>query len=187
MKAATFFFNGIDTETEGLDAVVSWFAPLAGGDLSLSASAHFNETEIAGESLPDGAPAALAFADYFGGWPAEVLERGQPRNQLALTADWQRGSFGATARLNRYGRTVQHPLDTGRAEIGAANTADLEGRWDFGNGLRLSLGANNLFDEFPDELPQTHLSNILWGIRYPTDTPFGLAGRLLYARVGYSF
>ena len=184
---AAFFFNGIDTETQGLDLVGQWLLPLAGGELGLSASAHFNRTRIAGEHRPAGAPEDLSFGDYFGGWPADLLERGQPRQQLSLAADWENESWGATLRLNRYGRSVQHPLDTGRVTIGAAHTVDVEGRYDLGRGLRLTLGASNLFDELPDELDKTHLSNLLWGIRYPNDTPFGLAGTLWYARLSYRF
>ena len=68
----------------------------------------------------------------------------------------------------------------------AASTVDLEGRFKTGV-VDWSLGVNNVFDELPTELAKTHLSNILWGIRYPVDTPFGIAGRFGYLRLGFEF
>lgn len=79
---------------------------------------------------------------------------------------------------------MQHPLDTGEIAADAARTFDLEARFE-SRSLRGAVGVNNLLDELPTELPKTHLSNVLWGIRYPTDTPFGLAGRFAYFRVSF--
>ena len=181
-STAAFFFNGVDTETRGADLTARWGLPAAGGYLWLSANANASKTEIAGERLPAGAPAGLAFADYFGGWAADTLERGQPRRQANVAADWERGTFGVLVRANHYGKTTQHPLDTGMVTIDAATTVDIEARLRMGR-ARAAIGVNNVADELPTELEKTHLSNLLWGIRYPVDTPFGLAGRVAYLRV----
>ena len=186
VSTAAFFFNGVDTDTRGVDLSVRWGVPVAGGYLWLSGIANAGKTEIAGERLPAGAPSGLGFGDYFGGWAADTLERGQPRRQANLTADWERGTFGALLRANYYGKTTQHPLDTGMIAIDGATTLDVEARFRVG-ALRAALGINNLLDELPNELAKTHLSNLLWGIAYPVDTPFGLAGRVAYLRVSVGF
>ncbi len=182
VATAAFFFNGVDTSTRGFDVAARWGTAFAGGYLWLSAGGHVNETEITGRNLPPRAPTGLAFADYYGGWAAAVLERGQPQSQANAAADWQRGDWGALVRMNYFGDTVQHPLDTGEVAVDGARTVDLEARFE-GRTFRGALGVNNLFDELPTELPKTHLSNVLWGIRYPADTPFGLAGRFVYVRL----
>lgn len=184
VATAAFFFNGVDTRTQGFDVAARWGSAFAGGYLWLAANAHVNETEITGRNLPARAPAGLSFGDYYGGWGAAVLERGQPQSQANVAADWQRGDWGALLRVNHFGDTVQHPIDTGEIAVDAARTFDLEARFE-GRSLRSAVGVNNLFDELPTELPKTHLSNVLWGIRYPTDTPFGLAGRFAYFRVSF--
>ena len=94
---AAFFFNGVDTETEGMDFSVSWGTPLAGGDLSLSANHNSNKTEIVARKTPSGAPDGLSFADYFGGWTEELLQEGQPRRQANVTADWEHAAYGGAA------------------------------------------------------------------------------------------
>ena len=182
VSTAAFFFNGVDTETTGVDLSARWGLPAVGGYLWLSASAHVSETEIVGRNLPAGAPTGVGFGDYYGGWAADQLEQGQPGRQASVTADFTRGAWGIVARVNHFGDTVQHPLDTGRIEVDAGNTVDAEVRGNWGS-LQLAAGINNLFDELPTELPKTHLANVLWGIRYPTDTPWGLGGRFVYLRL----
>ena len=184
VSTVAFFFNGVDTETTGLDLSARWGLPAAGGYLWLSANAHVSETEIVGRNLPAGAPSGVGFGDYYGGWAADQLERGQPGTQANVTADFSRGAWGVVARINHFGDTEQHPLDTGMIEVDAGNTVDAEARLDWGS-FRLAAGINNLFDELPTELPKTHLVNVLWGVRYPTDTPWGLGGRFVYLRLSH--
>ena len=186
IATAAFFFNGVDTETEGVDLSVRWGMPLSGGYLWLSGNGNLSRTEIARGRLPAGAPAGMSFADYFGGWASDILERGQPRRQANVTADWERAGFGVLLRMNHYGPTIQHPIDTGKVRIAAANLLDFEARLRLGS-VRLAAGVNNIFNKLPTRLSKTHLSNVLWGIRYPTDTPFGLDGRFAYLRLGIGF
>ena len=183
---AAFFFNGVDTETRGADFSVRWGRPAAGGQLELSANANVNETRIVDRKTPPGAPSDLGFSDYFGGWTADILEHGQPEQQANLAVDWEHAAYGGLVRLNHYGATTQHPLDTGMIRMAAATTVDIEARFQAG-GIRGALGINNVADKLPTELPKTHLSNILWGIRYPTETPFGLLGRFVYFRFSVDF
>ena len=183
---AAFFFNGVDTRTRGFDVSASWGLSAAGGYLWISANGHSNKTEITAENLPAAAPHGLSFDDYFGGWGADLLERGQPRTQANLSADWRHDTWGALLRVNHFGETTQHPLDTGMVTVDPASTVDVE-TWFERGPLQVAFGVNNLFDKLPTELDKTHLSNILWGIRYPTDTPYGLAGRFAYLRLNYGF
>ena len=186
VATAAFFFNGVDTETRGVDLRARWQTMVGDGYLWLSANAHSNKTEITGSHKPAGAPGALTFDDYYGGWAAQLLEEGQPRRQANFTADWERGDFGLLGRINHYGETTQNPVDTGTVTIEAASTVDLEGRFRIGS-LNSAVGIDNVFDELPTTLAKTHLANILWGVRYPVDTPYGLAGRFGYVRLSFEF
>ena len=192
VATAAFFLNGVDTETTGVDVRARWRTDLANGILWLSANAHSNETEITRGRRPAGAPANLTFDDYYGGWAAQLLVEGQPRRQANIAAEWEHGVLGVLGRVNYYGETTQNPVDTGTVTVEGASTVDLEVRWplvslrDVGT-VEISLGINNVFDELPTELAKTHLANILWGVRYPIDTPYGIAGRFAYLRLGFEF
>ena len=183
---AAFFFNGVNTRTRGFDVAASWGVPAGGGYLWISVNGHSNKTEITDRNMPAGAPAGLSFDDYFGGWGADLLEHGQPRTQASVSADWRHDTWGALLRVNHFGETTQHPLDTGMVTVEPASTVDVQ-TWLERGALQAAFGVNNLFDELPTELDKTHLSNVLWGIRYPTDTPYGLAGRFGYLRLSYGF
>ena len=185
-STATFFFNGVDTQTRGVDVSASWVLPLPTGELWFSTNGHTNNTEITDENLPERAPTELTFADYFGGWAALTLERGQPDSQGNFTVEWRRDEWGTLFRMNHFGEATQNPVDTGQITVDPDQTIDLEGWLDRGS-IRVSLGVNNLFDTLPTALAKTHLSNVLWGVRYPTDTPYGLGGRFGYLRLNYVF
>ena len=51
--------------------------------------------------------------------------------------------------------------------------------------LRVSMGAQNLFDATPEE---TLFANSNSGInRYPNNSPYGYNGRFVYTRISYRF
>ena len=154
--------------------------------LALSGNIHLNETHIVGRNKPTRAPADRNFDDYFGGWAADLLENGQPQRQANLTLDWENETWGALVRLNQYGATNQHPVDTGLIRVEAATLVDIQTRFELSR-FNIVIGIDNVADVLPTKLPKTHLANILWGMQYPNDTPFGLAGRLFFMNLSYVF
>ena len=63
--------------------------------------------------------------------------------------------------------------------------ADLEGRWRATETVTLSLGVDNVFDEYPDHVPAPLNSNGVLG--FPYYSPFGFNGRYGYARLTLSW
>lgn len=185
-STATFFFNGVDTQTQGVDVSASWVVPRATGELWFSVNGHTNDTEITEQNMPARAPSDLTFEDYYGGWGALTLERGQPNSQGNFSVEWRRDDWGTIFRMNHFGEATQNPLDTGQITVDPTQTFDVEGWLDRGS-FQIALGISNLLDTLPAELSKTHLSNVLWGIRYPTDTPYGITGRFGYVRFNYVF
>ena len=55
--------------------------------------------------------------------------------------------------------------------------------YNFSDNLRLTIGANNVFDVYPDRTPANLLSST-GVVSYPFYSPFGFNGRYLYAKVG---
>lgn len=66
---------------------------------------------------------------------------------------------------------------------GSAWTVDAEVGWKFASGLYFNIGAQNLFDEVPDENPWGGVA----GARYAVHAPYGFNGGFYYARVGFEF
>jgi iron complex outermembrane receptor protein len=182
-----FFINGVDTTTQGVDVVVNW--PLdagAAGRFDLTLAANVTRTEVT--KVP--ATAQLAALN-----PAPVLfdrvnvlslEEGQPKNKISANMNWKLGKWGATARATRYGEVLS-PGTTAAFDfkLGARTVVDLETRYAVTPKLLLALGAENLFDAYPETLPPA--LNTTGNTPFSNYAPFGRSGRYIYARATYGF
>jgi len=78
-------------------------------------------------------------------------------------------------------------------EIKPTFLTDLELSYQVNKSLTLSLGANNLFNKYPDQInaqllaeQRANLDNTAVTI-YPSFSPYGINGGYYYARVGLKF
>ena len=195
-----FFINGVDTRTKGVDVAASYpFELGSAGHLGLTFAANFNSTDVV--RVPTTTPLA-------GLSPSPVLfdrlnvlsfEEGNPKNKFSAVATWSRTRFGATLRATRYG-DVLSPDNAANATFAnvAAGTVrpndvvlhaktlvDLEARVTFAERARLAIGAENLFDKYPDANPFT--VNGTGTASFSNYSPFGRSGRFLYGRVSFDF
>jgi len=67
-------------------------------------------------------------------------------------------------------------------KIGGAAIADAEVNFRIADRIRLSLGADNFLDRLPTGLPDDHPAQ-LWSMDYPSESPYGIAGRIWYLRM----
>jgi iron complex outermembrane receptor protein len=115
-----------------------------------------------------------------------VLEKGQPKNKINASVNWKLGSWGATMRATRYGEVLSPDANPALDFVMAAKTVvDLEARYNFTKQLGLALGADNVFDKYPEALPPALNPN--GGANFSNYAAFGRGGRFLYARASYSF
>ena len=210
--AARFFINGLDTTTRGFDVIASYrWRPENLGNWLLTAAYNQNKTKIDKRIAALGTLASIpALADLvlFGREQGMRFTEGQPKNKVVLSADGEISAFGITARTTRYGKALAveatAPLAPNQADLEALGPddqwlspkwiTDLEFRYKLLDRVDLAVGANNLFDVYPDRRP--------WGRRpdgglYPQNfqyipysgagSPFGFNGRFLYARIGVGF
>lgn len=208
--AARFFINGLDTTTRGFDAVLSYRIPedVGIGNWTVTAAYNNNKTKIDKRLNPLGPLATIPGINLFGRVEGLRFTAGQPRDKIVLSADGKIGDFGATLRTTRYGRVIQpantnpiaNPLsltDLGPddAILGKKWVSDLELRYTFMDRFDIAIGANNIFDVYPDRLPTGARAAAVGGqfpvnqyyFAYPTFSPFGFNGRFLYARAGVKF
>ncbi|MGH6614832.1 TonB-dependent receptor plug domain-containing protein [Sphingomonas sp.] len=186
ITSARFFINGIDTRTQGVEAVATYRAPDFGaGKFTLTAGYNYNTTKITSRSILSPIPGLT----LFGRQETLRLEQGQPRTKINLGLDWSMGIVGATVRTNRYGET----LSPGAV---VANDVILQPKWITDAEIRLTpgqfevaIGANNLFDIYPTRNPTNGTAAQInnYFIPYSSFSPFGFNGRYLYARVGVKF
>lgn len=176
-----FFVNDFDTTTSGVDLVTSFTGDHFGGATTYSLAANWNRTEV--DSFT---PGIISEARV------KKLEDSLPSTKGYFSVSHQREVFNANLRVNYYGSFYEDHLDSDviLAEDGglpiygdSAVTVDAEIGWKFSSGLYFNVGAQNIFDEVPEENPWGGVA----GARYPVHTPYGFNGGFYYARVGYTF
>jgi iron complex outermembrane receptor protein len=207
--AARFFINGLDTTTQGVDAVVSYRTALDGfGTWNLTAAYNHSSNKIDKRLNALGPLAAIPNIVLFGRVEGIRFTDGQPSSKLVLSAEGDIGDFGITARTTRYGEVVAPDAATPIASptslvdlgpddqvLSAKFITDLEIRYTFAKTVTLAVGSDNIFDVYPDRRPTGARPTSVGGV-YPANfqylpytgfSPFGFNGRFVYGRVAINF
>ena len=209
VAAARFFINGLDTTTRGIDVVASYRMRTESiGNWTLTAAYNYNKTKIDQRLSALGPLATIPGLVLFGRVEGLRFTEGQPRDKIVLSADGDIGVFGITARTTRYGKVVSpgaaNPIaaPTSLTEFGPDDIflgkkwiTDLEVRMKVAGRAEFALGANNLFDVYPDRSPFGARPASVGGL-YPANqeyipfsifSPFGFNGRFVYGRASFEF
>ena len=174
VDAVAFWTNAIDTRTQGFDLAASWrFRGMDWGAADLSASLHRNSTTIT----------ANRNENFIGDTQQTLIEDSQPGRRIGVSADLRFAKgFGARFGLSHIGSVTTPFIFEENITIDAAAIADLEFSFRLGDRIQVGVGANNLFDRLPTRLPDDHVAQ-LWTMEYPSESPYGVAGRIWYMRV----
>jgi iron complex outermembrane receptor protein len=183
-NSARFFTNAINTRTNGVDVSASYRVALdAGGDVRLHAGYNNTRTKIVGAVAT---PPQLAGFDQvlFDRIERRRIECDQPKDSLRLGADWKRSKWGASVLGARYGEFCSATLNPSDDQVyGAKWLTDTELNYTLSPGLTLGIGAQNIFNVFPDRNTTVNSFN---GIQtFPSASPFGMNGRTIYGRVAW--
>ncbi len=163
---AAFYTNSLNTKTQGADLVAVW----NNGGTNFSLAYNYNATEVLSQETVNGinpVPDATIFN----------IENNLPKHRISAVLNQEFGKISAMVRANYYGSTID---ERGlREEVGAETLVDMELSYPLSPTVRFVLGANNIFDNYPDEI-STRLSQ---GMPYPRRTPIGYNGGMVYTRI----
>jgi iron complex outermembrane receptor protein len=208
--AARFFINGLDSRTQGIDAVLNWRVPVDFGRFNLTAAYNYNKNSILARNNTLGPLASIPGIVLFGRQESLRFTRGQPRDKIVFSVDGDFKPFGLTLRTTRFGKVLSPgatlPLAPDQASFTALGPddvelspkwiTDIELRFDVASRIHLAVGADNVLDVYPDRLPFGARPASLGGGNYPQNqqyngysifSPFGFNGRFVYGRVGIDF
>ncbi|MEG3123395.1 TonB-dependent receptor plug domain-containing protein [Sphingomonas sp. GB1N7] len=183
VTSVRYFTNAIDTRTQGVDVTVAYATPLGNwADLKLTAAYNHNQTRVRRISNTPSQITALGITTpLFDVTERTRVERGQPRDKIALGGNLKLGPITFDARTTRYGTVEQIaltnqsaanvaliaqgdvPFRTLPTQSGTAGNVDviqkLKPKWvtDFSftgqvnRNLSVTFGANNLFNVYPTQ------------------------------------
>jgi iron complex outermembrane recepter protein len=144
-----YFTNGFKTRTQGVDAVLSHRADGGWGTFNTSLAVNYNRTDVTERTIP-------AAIDVRRSLNIEGLT---PKWRGVLAENWSSGMFDATARLNYFGSITSYNNNPNAAGVIDPNSIqsfrpdwsfDLEVGVTFAERFRLAVGAENLFDRYPE-------------------------------------
>lgn len=188
---ARFFANAIDTETKGLDIVVSHKANVSDYTLTSDFAFSFNKTTRV-DDIHASEQLVSQIDTYFGERERYFLEFATPRVKANLSNmlrgdNWnifmRNSFFGAVTNPDLTDTTGDGVRDT-HPEFGSKIITDLSFGYDFNENLTITIGSSNIFDVYPDAAPAdlTSGNNFV----YPRVTSqFGINGRNVFARLNY--
>jgi iron complex outermembrane receptor protein len=189
--AAQFFANAVDTETQGVDFVVSYATQVGLGTLDLSGSLNFTDTEVKRTNVPAEMAQIFAGGDLdavrstlFNREERNRLESALPSEKFNLSARYTQGPLSLYGAMAFFGEIEYRPTNSDNDEtFGAKTIFDMDLSYEIAKGVRVAFGANNLFNTFPDEHQKdANLSNgrFVYSRRV---TQFGSNGGFYYGRI----
>ncbi|WMJ70262.1 TonB-dependent receptor [Stenotrophomonas sp. 24(2023)] len=189
VTAFSYFTNGLDTRTRGVDVVSSYTVPFAASSLELTAAYSYNDTEVkkfaASPAVfgPLGITQPLIGRDEIG-----RIEDSFPRDKAILSGTWRSDHWELGLAATRYGSfTVRNSATPLRDQTyGDKWVLDASASYKPSSNWTLTVGADNLLDEYPDRT--TDLQNSTWGmLPYSNYSPFGFNGAYVYGRIRYTW
>jgi len=180
VDSAQFFTNAIDTRTRGIDVVGEYTLRTDSvGTFKLNAAYSYNKTKIL-HVIDNPAQLSSLNVVLFGRQAQRDLVAATPHSKIVLSNDWTLDRFHLLGRLTRYGSYVESSnVASGDRRFGAKWVTDLELGYDLSHNVTLSVGANNLFDVYPD---RNGIIAYDGSGAYGNFAPFGLSGGFYYAR-----
>lgn len=203
-NSAQVFTNVAQTRTQGVDVAAGYLHAFENETLlNLKLAFTFADTEVIGDVE---APEILVNLKdtLFPSQEQSMIEEWQPNTRINVSADYIIGDLTIGGALRYFGEyTVQEGSgdDPARQTYGGKWLTDLQTNYKLNEGLSLTIGANNIFDQVPDEnnIGQSRGGELVDGagtviVDSPgvftysrRSAPFGFNGGLYYAKLNYSF
>jgi iron complex outermembrane receptor protein len=175
LTTVSYFTNSFDTRTQGVDVVGAWRGALWGGRAGLTAAWNWNDTKVTRSKLTE--VSRLAKIN---------LEDGLPQNAANVSFDYARGLFSGLIRARWSGEWTDAQAN-GAADLiqtfAGKTLIDLSVSAQVTPAIKLTVGAENLFDTYPDEAT----FQASRGLIYSRNAPYDTDGGLWYARLAAKF
>lgn len=183
-----YFTNAFATRTQGVDMVMNHRLPLSIGNLTSTLAVNYNETKVT-----DRDP-VIVNDERVGD-----IENLLPNWRATLTENFSTSGFNFMVRGTFFGPFEDYALaaNGGNLKVGSEFVFDVEARYDINEHFSVAIGADNVFDQYPDkDIRSRGLSNSNWyettnstvsGSRYVDNSPFGYNGGFYYARITAKF
>ncbi len=183
-QTGRFFTNAINTTTQGLDLVIDYTFSLGSGNLNASLLYNFNKNTVDDKLnyIPD---AFVGQEDvYFGPQERSLIETNTPRSKGTLALNYDIKKISVLLRNTYFGEVTRDGFPFGITQKHAGKVVtDLSASYKITPKILFALGANNLFDVFPDL--QVY-ENSYFGVFKYAPVQMGTTGAYYFVRISCS-
>ncbi|GAB3250111.1 TonB-dependent receptor [Larkinella harenae] len=185
-QTARFFANAIDTETKGIDAVITYTKRLGPGRFRADLAGTFVRTSLVG--AVKASPLLVGKETIYLDRSSRIyLESAVPRVKANLTVSYAINKWDVFFRNVYFGPVdAATNVEADQQTFGAKVITDLGISYAFQQNLRLTVGANNLFDVYPDETIGGN-RGAGYFVYSRTGQQFGFNGRFVFTRLALTF
>lgn len=157
---AQFFANGLDTETTGVDVVLSWRKFIGENRLSASLVGNFNSMEVKNVKNRN-----LDLGTFWGARDEYFLLASAPDNKFSVNLGYQAPRFDASLTVTRFSEvellgfevfefadpSSQEAIDASLDVYESRFTTDLDFGYELNDNVELRIGASNLLNVYPTQ------------------------------------
>ena len=189
------FSNAVNTRSRGLEFVTTLNENYgAYGRVDWSIAANYNKVEV---TKINQAPTQLLPQTLLDKTAISNLETASPKLRVNLGALWKIGDWTINLREAIYGKSNDYGSEDGsvyhKNEIKAKAITDLEVGYKVNPAWSLAVGANNLFNTYPNGINPALLADQRAALDnaavtvLPSFSPFGINGGYYYVRANYKW
>ena len=196
--SAQAFVNGVSTRTQGVDMTASYASDFGDfGHVDWSLTGNYNSTKITKVNAPPSNvnPAVILLDPN----AQTLLTNSTPKFRVTAGAYWTISKFTINLRESFYSKTSTLNSDpttglyTDTFTITNKFITDLEAGYQVTKSVKVSAGANNLFNKYPNKIPDSYRTqqynslNNGYVTKYPSFSPIGVDGGYYYGRLSVNF
>lgn len=182
-ESGRFFANAIDTETKGVDLVVSYDWKVGGGNLNVNLAGNYTQTKITDFHFPQnlGTPQN----EFFGPDQINIIETLSPKTKASLGLNYAIHKFNFLVRNTYFGQVIRDGYPFGGVqEFSPKVVTDISIGYDLTKNINLTVGANNVLDVFPD---LQIYENSYYGVFKYAPVQMGTLGSYFFGRINFNF
>lgn len=191
-----FFINALNTYTKGIELTANYTEVFAQQQsLTINGTASFNRTRVKMKvaSLPLAGGGNIPASELLPRIDIGIIEHAQPNSKMILSCAYQLNAFNFLLRNTYFGQVAAWENDPVFDQTFSSKViTDVQFSCRLNKRFSASLGFNNLFNVYPDEIKEINElnTNLSFGGQIPysrTANQFGFNGMNYYARLQFKF
>ena len=179
VDAAQFFVNGVSTKTTGIDLVLAYKKSIGASKFGVTLIGNTNKLQVTQVNSKN-----LDSEIFFGKREIAFLKASAPNSKFGLNLNYNYKKFDSGLAFTRFSKVVLIDYAGLDNVYGAKTVTDLTLGYKLIKSLKLSIGANNILNVYPDK--QDESGNTEAG-GYFDAVQMGISGAYYYARLGFNF